>query len=104
MDRLESELAPPFFSLLATVWLIAVREGEERPQCWFPGRMAVPPGSSMQALRVGSGRGPILRTALRGATSERVAHATGSTCSDRVITRFSDVRSERAPRSSPLPS
>ena len=33
MDRLESELAPPFFSLLATVWLIAVREGEERPQC-----------------------------------------------------------------------
>ena len=33
MDRLESELAPPFFSLLATVWLIAVREGDERPQC-----------------------------------------------------------------------
>jgi len=33
MDRLESELAPPFFSLLATVWLIAVREGEARPQC-----------------------------------------------------------------------
>ena len=32
-DRLESELAPPFFSLLATVWLIAVREGEEGPQC-----------------------------------------------------------------------
>jgi hypothetical protein len=32
-NRLESELTPPFFSLLATVWLIAVREGEERPQC-----------------------------------------------------------------------
>src|SRR4026208_1950735 len=66
--------------------------------------MAVPPGSPMQALRVGSGRGPTLRTALRGATSERVVHATGPTCSGRVITRFIDVRSERAPQSSPLPS
>lgn len=66
--------------------------------------MAVPPGSSMQALRVGSGRGPTLRTALRGATSERVVHATGPTCSGRVITRFIDDRSERAPQSSPLPS
>jgi len=39
--------------------------------------MAVPPGSSMRALRVGSGRGPTLRTALRGARSERAKRATG---------------------------
>src|SRR5262245_23763034 len=45
--------------------------------------MAVPPGSFTQALRVGSGRGPTLRTALRGATSERVKHATGFTFSGR---------------------
>src|SRR3990170_2994463 len=45
--------------------------------------MAVPPGSFTHALRVGSGRGPTLRTALRGAKSERVEHATGPTCPGR---------------------
>jgi len=66
--------------------------------------MAVPPGSFTQALRVGSGRGPTLRTALRGARSERVEHATGSICSGRVITRLIDDRDVRAPQSSPLPN
>jgi hypothetical protein len=66
--------------------------------------MAVPPGSFTQALRVGSGRGPTLRTALRGARSERVEHATGSICSGRVITRLIDARDVRAPQSSPLPN
>jgi hypothetical protein len=66
--------------------------------------MAVPPGSFTQALRVGSGRGPTLRTALRGARSERVEHATGSICSGRVNTRLIDGRDVRAPQSSPLPN
>src|SRR2546426_2183741 len=45
--------------------------------------MAIPPGSSIRALRVRSGRGPTVRTALRGARSERMKHATGFTCLSR---------------------
>src|ERR1043166_1644945 len=66
--------------------------------------MAVPPGSSTPALRFGSGRGPTLRTAPRGATSERMEHATGSICPGRVITRINDAEGERAPRTPPLPN
>src|SRR5574338_320924 len=43
--------------------------------------MAIPPGSSLLALRVRPSRGPAVHTALRGARSERVRHATGLTCS-----------------------
>ena len=49
-----------------------------RPQLPSPGRMAIPPGSSLRALRVGSGRGPISRTAFRCAASGRMERATGS--------------------------
>src|SRR4051812_35363533 len=45
--------------------------------------MAIPPGSSMGALRVGSGRGPTVRTAPRGAKSGWMKHATGFTCPSR---------------------
>ena len=69
-----------------------------------PNGLAGPQGSPMRALRVGSGRGPTLRTALRGATSERVEHATGSICPGRVITRITDAWDERAPPTSPLPN
>jgi hypothetical protein len=68
------------------------RLGEERPQRLSPGRMAVPPGSLTQALRVGSGRGPTFRTAPRGATSERVRHATGLTFPGRC-----DHQDQRSP-------
>jgi len=78
VNTLRSELTPPFFSSSPPSGS-SPRLGEVRPQRSSPGRMAVPPGSFTQALRVGSGRGPILRTALRGATSERVKHATGFT-------------------------
>src|SRR6266850_2277878 len=59
--------------------------------------MAVPPGSSTPALRVGSGRGPTPRTAPRGARSGRVRHATGLTCLNR-----SDHRDRGPPK--PLPT
>ncbi len=75
------------------------RLGEERPQRESPGRMAVPPGSFTQALRVGSGRGPILRTALRGATSERVRHATGPTFPGRC-----DHQDQRSPEGASPPN
>src|SRR5207237_3054378 len=42
--------------------------------------MAILPGSSMGALRVGSGRGPTVRTAPRGARSGWMKHATGFIC------------------------
>jgi len=51
-----------------------------KPWLRSPGRMAIPPGSSLRALRVGSGRGPTVRTAPRGARSGRMKHATGFTC------------------------
>ena len=54
-----------------------------KPWLRSPGRMAIPPGSSMGALRVRSGRGPTFRTAPRGAKSGRMKHATGFTCSSR---------------------
>src|SRR4051812_11854384 len=54
--------------------------------------MAILSGSSMRALRVGSGRGPTLRTAPRGAESGWVKHATGFTCPSR-----SDHRDQRTP-------
>ena len=54
-----------------------------KPWLPSPGRMAIPPGSSMRALRVGSGRGPTFRTAPRGAGSGRMKHATGFTCLSR---------------------
>jgi hypothetical protein len=54
-----------------------------KPWLRSPGRMAIPPGSSMGALRVGSGRGPTLRTAPRGARSGRMKHATGFICLSR---------------------
>ena len=68
---------PPFFSHLPP-WLFAAREGVVRPRLRSPGRMAIPPGSSMRALRVGSGRGPTPRTASRGARSGWMERATGS--------------------------
>ncbi len=54
-----------------------------KPWLRSPGRMAIPPGSSMGALRVRSGRGPTFRTAPRGARSGRMKHATGFICSSR---------------------
>src|SRR5919112_5912230 len=54
--------------------------------------MAILPGSSMRALRVGLGRGPTLRTAPRGARSGWMKHATGFTCPSR-----SDHQDQRAP-------
>jgi hypothetical protein len=54
-----------------------------KPWLRSPGRMAIPPGSSMGALRVRSGRGPTFRTAPRGAKSGRMKHATGFTCPSR---------------------
>ena len=63
-----------------------------KPWLRSPGRMAVPPGSSVRALRVGSGRGPTVRTAPRGAKSGRMKHATGFTCSSR-----SDHQDRREP-------
>ena len=57
-----------------------------KPWLPSPGRMAIPPGSSMRALRVRSSRGSTFRTAPRGARSERMKHATGFTCSSRSVT------------------
>jgi hypothetical protein len=54
-----------------------------RPWHRSPSRMAIQPGSSIRALRVGSGRGPTFRTAPRGARSGRMKHATGFTCPGR---------------------
>jgi hypothetical protein len=54
--------------------------------------MAILPGSSMRALRVGSGRGLTLRTAPRGARSGWMKHATGFTCPSR-----SDHQDRRVP-------
>ena len=104
VNYLRSWLSPPFFSSPPPFGCCTSREGGVRPQFLFPGRMAIPPGSFTPALRLGSGRGPTLRTALRGATSERVEHATGSTCPGRVITRIISVEGERAPLTPPLPN
>jgi len=53
--------------------------GVRGPDHWSPSRMAILPGSTTRALRVGSGRGPTLRTAPRGARSGWMRHATGLT-------------------------
>jgi len=76
-------LLPPFFFHLPPVGWYAAREGAVEPWLRSPGRMAIPPGSSVRALRVGSGRGPTLRTAPRGARSGWMKHATGFICSSR---------------------
>ena len=76
-------LLPPFFSHLPPVGCSAASGGRGGALVRSPGRMAIPPGSSIRALRVGSGRGPTVRTALRGAKSEWMKHATGFTCPSR---------------------
>jgi hypothetical protein len=76
-------LLPPFFSHLPPVGCFAASGGRGGALVRSPGRMAIPPGSSIRALRVRSGRGPTFRTAPRGARSGRVEHATGFTCSSR---------------------
>lgn len=58
----------------------------------------------MRALRVGSSRGPTLRTARRGARSAWTRHATGlvgpSDVATRIIGRLSPCASAASPRSS----
>ena len=76
-------LLPPFFSHLPPVGCFAASGGRGGALVRSPGRMAIPPGSSIRALRVRSGRGPTFRTAPRGARSGRMKHATGFTCSSR---------------------
>jgi len=76
-------LLPPFFSHLPPVGWSAASGGRGGALVRSPGRMAIPPGSSIRALRVRSGRGPTFRTAPRGARSGRMKHATGFTCSSR---------------------
>ena len=76
-------LLPPFFFHLPPVGWYAASGGRGRALVRSPGRMAIPPGSSIRALRVRSGRGPTFRTAPRGARSGRMKHATGFTCSSR---------------------
>ena len=76
-------LLPPFFSHLPPVGCSAASGGRGGALVRSPGRMAIPPGSSIRALRVRSGRGPTFRTAPRGARSGRMKHATGFTCSSR---------------------
>jgi hypothetical protein len=76
-------LLPPFFFHLPPVGCSAASGGRGGALVRSPGRMAIPPGSSIRALRVRSGRGPTFRTAPRGARSGRMKHATGFTCSSR---------------------
>ena len=76
-------LLPPFFSHLPPVGWSAASGGRGGALVRSPGRMAIPPGSSIRALRVRSGRGPTVRTALRGARSEWMKHATGFICLSR---------------------
>jgi hypothetical protein len=71
------------------------------PRLPSPGRMAIPPGSSERALRVGSGRGPTVRTAPRGARSGWVKHATGFTCPSGVTTGIDECLSPWLRRHSP---
>jgi hypothetical protein len=71
------------------------------PRLPSPGRMAIPPGSSERALRVGSGRGPTVRTAPRGARSGWVKHATGFTCPSGVTTGIDERLSPWLRRHSP---
>ena len=86
----------------ATGWLIRRSGGRgEALDCDPQARMAILPGSSMRALRVGSGRGPTLRTAPRGAESGWVKHATGSTCPGGVTTRINERLSPWLRRHSP---
>ena len=79
----DEALLPPFFSHLPPVGCFAASGGRGGALVRSPGRMAIPPGSSIRALRVRSGRGPTFRTAPRGARSGRMKHATGFTCSSR---------------------
>ncbi len=58
----------------------------EGPRHRFPGRMAIPPGSSLPALRVRPSRGSTVHRAPRGARSGWMRHATGLTCSTGVTT------------------
>ena len=76
-------LLPPFFFHLPPVGCSTASGGRGGALVRSPGRMAIPPGSSIRALRVRSGRGPTFRTAPRGARSGRMKHATGFTCSSR---------------------
>ena len=76
-------LLPPFFFHLPPVGWYAASGGRGRALVRSPGRMAIPPGSSIRALRVRSGRGPTFRTAPRGARSGRMKHATGFICLSR---------------------
>ena len=67
----------------ATAWTVTPAGGHWELRLPSPSGLAGPQGSPVRALRVGSGRGPTLRTAPRGARSEWVKHATGFTCSSR---------------------
>ena len=87
MQRLAEDgaLPPPFFSRSPPA-ACGRSGGLTRPRHRFPGRMAVPPGSSLPALRVRSSRGPTVRKAPRGAKSGWMKRATGFTCPDGVNT------------------
>ena len=87
MQRLAEDgaLPPPFFSCSPPA-ACGRSGGLTGPRHRFPGRMAVPPGSSLPALRVRSGRGPTTRKAPRGARSGWMKRATGFTRPDGVNT------------------
>ena len=91
---------PPFFSRSPSA-ARAAREDEEGPRHKSPGRMAVPPGSSLPALRVRSSRGPIVRGAPRGARSGWMRHATGLTRLSEVTTGINDCPCPWKPGQSP---
>lgn len=61
------------------------REGRRELRLPSPSSLAGPLGSPVRALRVGSGRGPTLRTARRGAGSAWTRHATGLADSSRSV-------------------
>jgi hypothetical protein len=67
----------------ATAWTVTPAGGHWELRLPSPSDLAGSQGSPVRALRVGSGRGPTLRTARRGATSAWMRRATGLTCSSR---------------------
>jgi hypothetical protein len=104
MDRLESGRKPPFFSFLATGWLIRRSGGRGKAPVLIPRPDGRPTWfiHAGAASRIGSRTDPSHCTPRRqvGAGGARDwPHLFGP-----VITRFSDSRNERASRSSPLPS
>ena len=90
MQRLAEGGACAAVLLLVAAGGRAAREGESGPRHRSPGRMAVPPGSSLPALRVRPSRGSTVHRAPRGARSGWMRHATGLTCSSGVTTGIVD--------------